>query len=150
MTESDNAATRKGILGNCSLETNAGAIARVVVPDASGLRLGSPRSGAPPAALPANRDRLVGRRSACGTRALPRRLADPRHRRRPSRGGSVRNSDAGRVDLVLARLRQYMARRVGLGLEPRHRGQRGLPRAVDGPGAAIAAGYLECTFISWV
>jgi hypothetical protein len=31
MTESDDAATRKSILGHCSLETNAGAIARVVI-----------------------------------------------------------------------------------------------------------------------
>src|ERR1700737_664845 len=32
MTESDDAATRKSILGHCSLEKNAGAAARVVIP----------------------------------------------------------------------------------------------------------------------
>jgi hypothetical protein len=40
MTESDDAATRKSILGHCSLETIAGAIARVAVPVGHGCRGG--------------------------------------------------------------------------------------------------------------
>jgi ABC-type lipoprotein export system ATPase subunit len=45
MTESDHAATRKSILGHFSLETNAGAIACVVVPAGSGGRRGGTARG---------------------------------------------------------------------------------------------------------
>jgi hypothetical protein len=40
MTESDDAETRKSILGDRSLETNAGAIARVLIPIGCGCHRG--------------------------------------------------------------------------------------------------------------
>src|SRR3981081_3718131 len=45
MTESDDAATRKSILGHFSLEENAGAIARVVIPIDFGCHCGGAGRG---------------------------------------------------------------------------------------------------------
>ncbi len=84
---------------------------------AARLYLGGAGCGAPPAALSANRHRSAGSGSAGGTDSVSLGLADPGHRLGASGVVAHRGSDAGRVHLVHAGLRQYMARRAGFGLD---------------------------------
>ena len=111
------------------------------------IRVGGARHRASRPALPADRYRVARRGGDRATRALSVGLAAELHRHGSAGFDSLGVTAVRRPHLVLACLREHLARRTRFEACSGRGDQRGLPLAVDCIGAAAAAQHL-CTCIS--